>query len=313
MNGRVGIIDIGSMSACLQWADDGPLTAAYKYPTRLGREIRPDGSLSPRGVRRVVRAARATVTVAREAGVRELFCFATASVRDAVNCAEVVDAVYQAVGVRLQFLTGPQEGWLTYHAARQWTGEAGRMLLLDVGGGTSEIVMGADAVPELTLSLPLGAGTLTRTFLPGDPPTDKDLRRLKRHVRHSLDELPESSEFERAVAASRILQQLGRLAGSPPKRAGGRKRQVLRLSDLDKWIPRLAEMPASRRARLRGISTARAPYILAGAVVARTVMRSLEVSEVELCPWTLREGILLHHLDGRRAAEALPLAPLRLR
>ncbi|MGW5055287.1 Ppx/GppA phosphatase family protein [Actinokineospora sp. NPDC004072] len=308
MSGRVGVIDIGSTSACLQLADDGPQTAAYKFPTRLGREIRPDGVLSKRGVRQVVRAARATVGAARDLRVQELFCFATSCVRDAANRDEVVEAVYDSVGVRPQFLTGAQEGWLTYHAARHWAGESGRMLLLDVGGGTSEIVLGADPRPELALSLPLGAGTLTRAFLQKDPPSEKDLRRLKRHVRRSLDELVADADVERAVAASRILQQLGRLAGARPPGKG--RGAVLTLSDLDKWIPRLADLPASRRARLRGISAARAPYVLAGAIVARTMMRTLGVSEVELCPWTLREGILLRHRNGD---EPLPLAPLRLR
>ncbi|MFC7614613.1 Ppx/GppA phosphatase family protein [Actinokineospora soli] len=294
----MGVIDIGSISACLQVADDGPRTAAYKHPTMLCREIRPDGTLSKRGIRRVIRAARATVGAARSRGVRELFCFATSSVRDAANRDAVTDAVERAVGLRLQFLSGSDEGWLTYHAARHWAQESGRMLLLDIGGGTSEIVLGADEVPDLALSLPLGAGALTRAFLHKDPPTEKDLRRLKRHVRHSLDTLPDDTGFERAIAASRILNQLGHLAG---KDSG-----VLTLADLDKWIPRLADMPSSRRARLRGISAARAPYVLAGAIVARGMMRSLDVSEVELCPWSLREGILLRHLAG---TEPLPWSP----
>lgn len=306
---RVGVIDIGSVSACLQLGDDGPQTQACKYPTRLGHEIRSNGALSKRGVRRVVKAARATVGAARELGVRELFCFATASVRDAANRDDVISAIEQDVGLRPQFLTGPQEGRLTYDAARRWaagrrSGDPGRMLLLDVGGGTSEVVFGADDVPESVLSLPLGAGALTRTFLRKDPPSAKDLRNLERHVARSLAALPHDFRPERAVAASRILQQLGRLSGR-----GGPSARLLTAADLDRWIPRLADMPAARRAQLRGISTARAPYVLAGAVVARGMMRALDVSEVELCPWSLREGILLRHRRGR----SLPLRPLRLR
>lgn len=302
---RVGVIDIGSVSACLQLGDDGPQTRACKYPTRLGREIQPNGTLSKRGVRRVVKAAKATVVAARELGVRELFCFATASVRDAANRDDVISAVERDVGLRPQFLTGSQEGRLTYDAVRKWaagrwSGEPGRMLLLDVGGGTSEIVFGAHDVPDSVLSLPLGAGALTRSFLRTDPPSAKDVRRLERHVERALAALPTAVRPERAVAASRILQQLGRLSGPAP---------VLTAADLDTWIPRLADLPAARRAQLPGISSARAPYVLAGAVVARGMMRALDVSEVELCPWSLREGILLRHRKGR----SLPLRPLRLR
>ncbi len=302
MAGGVGVIDIGSVSACLQLADHGPRTAACKYPTRLGREIRPNGALSGRGVRRVVKAARATVGAARELGVRELFCFATASVRDAANRDEVVRAVENSVGLRPQFMTGPQEGGLTYHAARHWSGERGRLLLLDIGGGTSEVVLGGSDTPELALSFPLGAGTLTREFLRKDPPSGKDVRRLERHVRRALDRLPDSPAADRVVAASRILGQLSELAD----RDG-----TLTAVDLDRWIPRLAALPAARRARLRGISSARAPYVLAGAIVARAMMTRLDVSEVDICPWTLREGILLRHVRGGRGE--LPLRPLRLR
>ena len=302
MAGGVGVIDIGSVSACLQLADDGPRTAACKYPTRLGREIRPDGALSRRGVRRVVKAAGATLEAARELGVRELFCYATASVRDAANRDEVVRAVERSVGLRPQFMTGLQEGGLTYHAARHWSGESGRLLLIDIGGGTSEVVLGAGDTPELALSLPLGAGTLTREFLRKDPPSGKDVRRLERHVRRAIGRLPDGPAADRVVAASRILTQLARLAD----RGGS-----LRVADLDRWIPRLAELPSARRASLRGISTARAPYVLAGAIVARAMMTRLEVSEMDTCPWTLREGILLRHLRGGRGE--LPLRPLRLR
>lgn len=319
---RIGVIDVGSTSARLQVVDAAagapPLPAhTYKHPTLLGREIRSDGSLSQEGLDRVVDAVCATVAMAQELRVRELFCYATSAVRDATNRDDVVAAIQKCTGLRPQFLTGQQEAWLTYHAAHRWYGwSAGRLLLLDIGGGTSEIVLGRDIRPEVTLSLPLGAGRLTRAFLPDDPPRRADLKRLRRHVRKSLRDVTDrvrwDGDFSRAVATSKTLLQLARLAGAAPRRAGPFARRALSTDDLDRWIPKLARMSAERRAALRGISSARAPFILAGAVVAREAMAALSVVELEVCPWALREGIILHYLENEFEREQLPLEPLRL-
>ncbi|WP_424187381.1 Ppx/GppA phosphatase family protein [Actinokineospora sp. G85] len=304
---RLGVVDVGSNAAQLLVVDgrtgSAPLASySMKRPTGLADEIEADGALSAEGVRRVVRATSAVVGRARSLEVAELFVFATSAVRDAANRDEVVDAIRAATGLRPQFLTGEDEARLTYHAVHRWYGwSAGRLLLLDIGGGTVEIVLGRDAEPELTMSLPLGAGRMTRNFLHADPPTDKQVRRVAKHVREGLREAVErlrwEGAFDRAIATSKTFKQLARLAGAPPQSAGPFARRSLSVADLDHWIPQLASRTRQDRAGLRGVSASRAGQIVGGAVVARTMMTALGVRSVDVCPWALREGIMLHQLQ----------------
>ena len=181
----LGVLDIGSNSAQLQVFEVRPgapplPTHAVKEPTLLGGAFDADGAIDPAGVDRVVAAVRRAMSAARRLGVQQLYVFTTSAVRDAANRDLVLDRVEAEAGVRPQFLTGVEEARLTYLAVHQWYGwSAGRQLVLDIGGGSMEIAFGRDAEPELSVSLPLGAGRLTRAFLPDDPPSREQLARAQ--------------------------------------------------------------------------------------------------------------------------------------
>lgn len=320
---RLAVLDIGSNSAQLQVVDVSagapPLPAhAVKEPTLLSEEMLPDGALSDTGVERVTAAVTRSVDAAVRLEVDHLYPFVTAAVRDAANRAEVIDRIEAASGVRPQFLSGEEEARLTYFAARRWYGwSAGRLLLVDIGGGSMELVLGRDEEPELAISLPLGAGRLTREFLTADPPTGKQLKSVRRYVRDTLSEVLDRLRWEgpprRVVATSKTFKQLARLTGAAAQRKGPFVRRELAAADLRTWIPRLARVPAAERAGLRGISRPRARQVVAGAVGAEVTLSALDVDRVEICPWALREGILLRHLERVADNPALPLLPLTRR
>ena len=242
--------------------------------------------------------------------------FTTSAVRDAANRDEVLDRVEAEAGVRPQYLSGEDEARLTYLAVHQWYGwSAGRLLILDIGGGSMEIVLGRDAEPELAMSLPLGAGRLTRDFLPDDPPSRDQLKALRRHVNATLREVADrllwEGAAERAIGTSKTFKQLARLSGAPPQRKGPFVRRSVTAEDLEAWIPRLAALGARERAKLKGVSRARSRQITAGALVARASMKALDVDCVDVCPWALREGILLHYVQYTfDQSFDLPLRPL---
>ena len=317
----LGVLDIGSNSAQLQvvevHAGGPPLPIhAVKEPTLLGEAFEVDGSIEIAGVERVVTAVQGALAAARRLGVEQLYVFTTSAVRDATNRELILAQLERETGVRPQTLSGADEARLTYLAVRQWYGwSAGRLLVLDIGGGSMEIALGRDAQPELAISLPLGAGRLTRTFLPADPPTAKQLTELRRHVNGTLREVADRLRWEgtpdRVIATSKTFKQLARLTGAPPQRKGPFARRSIAAKDLDHWIPRLARAQAKQRAKLRGISQPRARQIIAGAVVARAAMKALNVTEADVCPWALREGIILHYLQTRLSDSLLlPLKPL---
>jgi len=196
---------------------------------------------------------------------------------------------------------------MTFLAVRRWLGwSAGRLLVLDIGGGSLEIAGGIDEEPDVALSLPLGAGRLTRERLSGDPPRGKEVAALRQHVRTALAPLgPVLVEFgapDRAVATSKTFRSLARLGGAAPYSKGPRVRRTLSAEQLADILPRIAKLTAAQRGTLDGVSPSRAHQLLAGAVVAESAMAVFGVAAVEICPWALREGVILQRLDWLHSA-----------
>ncbi len=116
-------------------------------------------------------------------------------------------------------LSGEDEARLTFLAVRRWFGwSAGRLLVLDIGGGSLEIAYGLDEEPDAAVSLPLGAGRLTADWLPGDPPEPEDVRALRRHVRaeiaRTVGGVQPPGAPDHVVATSKTFKQLARIAGA---------------------------------------------------------------------------------------------------
>ncbi|GHH04615.1 hypothetical protein GCM10018780_35250 [Streptomyces lanatus] len=191
---------------------------------------------------------------------------------------------------------------LTFLGARRWMGwRSGPLALFDIGGGSLEVAFGRGRTPEFVASLPLGANRLTREFFDSDdPPQPSEVTALRRKVRHQLRDVSARIRWEHpqtAVATSRTFQQLARLCGAAPGRRGPFVERVLHRRDLRRAVDRLAALPAGERAALPGISTPRAGQSLAGALIGHAAMKLSDVKTLTICPWALREGILLRHLE----------------
>jgi exopolyphosphatase/guanosine-5'-triphosphate,3'-diphosphate pyrophosphatase len=311
---RVAVLDVGSNSAHLKIvelvAGEPPLPVrTVKRKTRLAESIDQQGAVAVEAVDRLTEAVAEAVAAAQTHDVDKVIAFATSAIRDAANRDEIVARVRATSDIELGFICGRDEARLTFSAARRWHGwSAGQMLLMDIGGGSLEIAAGDGTEPQVARSVPLGAGRLTRDHLPGDPPRDKHVSRLRRYVRQALPEVAEEFSHQprpvRAVATSKTFTQLARLTGAPKAQAGIYAERRLTRKQLRKWIPRLASMDHAQRAKLRGISKSRAHQILAGAIVAEETMRILELDGVDICPWALREGILLRELDALTAIDS---------
>lgn len=309
---RLGVLDVGSNTVHLLVVDahrgGHPIpTFSEKSELRLAELLRPDGALSRRGEDRLIEAICAARESAEHYGTEDLVAFATSAVRDATNSESVLARVRAETGVALEVLTGPDEARMTFLAVRRWLGwSAGRLLVLDIGGGSLEIAGGIDEEPDVALSLPLGAGRLTRERLSGDPPRGKEVAALRQHVRTALAPLgPVLAEFgapDRAVATSKTFRSLARLGGAAPYSKGPRVRRTLSAEQLADILPRIAKLTAAQRGALDGVSPSRAHQLLAGAVVAESAMAVFGVAAVEICPWALREGVILQRLDWLHSA-----------
>jgi exopolyphosphatase / guanosine-5'-triphosphate,3'-diphosphate pyrophosphatase len=303
---RLAVLDVGSNTVHLLVVDAHrgapPLPAfSHKETMRLA-EFLDGGALRQRGVDTLVSFVREAMTVAEDKGCESVLAFATSAVREASNCDAVIDRVNRELDVDLSVLSGDDEARLTFLAVRRWFGwSSGHLTVFDIGGGSLEIATGPDESPSVVLSRPLGAGRLTRDWLPGDVPAADDLRALRRHVRASIAQdagvVLRTGRSDHAVATSKTFRSLARVCGAAPSGEGPYVRRLLPRDELSSWLPKLAEMTTSERARLPGVSAARAHQLVAGALVADAVMDLFELPSLEVCPWALREGVILEHLD----------------
>jgi exopolyphosphatase/guanosine-5'-triphosphate,3'-diphosphate pyrophosphatase len=304
---RLGVLDVGSNTVHLlvvdahRGAHPDPVRS-HKAELHLAELLQPDGSLGSLGTEVLVDAVRTAREAAEAEGVEDLVAFATSAVRDATDSPTVLERVRDEAGVDLQVLPGEDEARLTFLAVRRWFGwSAGRLMCLDIGGGSLELATGLDEEPEIAYSLPLGAGRLTRERLPGDPPKRREVGAVREHVRETLAAaapvLLAAGEPDRGVVTSKTFRSLARLDGAAPYAEGPRVPRSLTATGLARLVDLLEGMRASDRSRLPGVSANRAHQLLAGAIVAHEALLALGLERVDVCPWALREGVILRRLD----------------
>jgi exopolyphosphatase/guanosine-5'-triphosphate,3'-diphosphate pyrophosphatase len=305
---RLGVLDIGSNTVHLLVVDAHlgarPLPAySHKDELHLVKLIGPDGVISEEGGRRLQEFVAEAVSIAEDKGVEEFIAFATSAIREAVNGEQLLADIRARTGVEVTVLPGQAEAQLTFLAARRWFGwSAGRLLVLDIGGGSLEMASGFDEMPEVARSLPFGAARLTEDWLPGDPPNEEAVKMLRKRVRAEIakvvGDLFRYGRPDRVVACSKTFKQLARVAGAAPSDDGFYVSRKLTRSDLRDWVPKLARTTTADRTALPGVSPGRAHQLLAGAIVADAALDLFETDHVDICPWALREGVILRRLDG---------------
>ena len=224
--------------------------------------------------------------------------------REAANGPEVIARIEAALGQPLQVLGGETEARFTFLAVRRWFGwAAGQILLFDIGGGSLEIAAGADELPEAAASVPLGAGRMTIAHLPDDPPGEAAVERLREHARETLAPVAESFRAARPA----------RTTSSARRRRSARSRSSSAIRCPDGRGSSGCCSPAHRSARgfrgsraspprrgrsCPGITADRTFQIVAAAVVLHEAMTAMEVDELEVSPWALREGVLLRYIES---------------
>ncbi len=305
---RLGVLDLGSNTVHLLLVDAhygaAPVPASkLKMPLRLSEHLNDAGGVEEPAIGQLVDFVARGLRLAEDKGATEVMAFATSAIREATNGEQVLARVRDETGLDIEVLSGEDEARMTFLAVRRWFGwSSDRILAFDIGGGSLELASGTDEEPDVAVSVPLGAGRLTRDYLVGDPPSPESVREARRHARAGIAEvagrLRRVGEPRLAVATSKTFRQLARIAGAAPSSEGVHVRRVLRLEDVRELVPRLAGMTATQRSRIPGVSEGRSEQMVAGAVVAEAAMELLDVDELVVCPWALREGIILRRMDG---------------
>jgi exopolyphosphatase/guanosine-5'-triphosphate,3'-diphosphate pyrophosphatase len=303
---RLGVLDIGSNTGHLLVVDAhrgaAPLPAySYKQPLRLAEHLDDAGAVSPQGIDALAAFTSEALRVAEDKGSEDMLAFATSAVRDADNSEAVLAEVRDRTGQAIAVLSGDDEARLTFLAVRRWFGwSAGRLSVFDIGGGSLEIAGGADEEPDVAWSLPLGAARLARQHFGRDLEEDA-VRRLRKEIRAEIardaGRLLRAGAPDRAVATSKTFRSLARICGAAPSAEGPMVPRALRASELSQWIPKLCAMRPDELAALPGVSASRSHQIVPGALVAEAVMDIFELPALEICPWALREGVILERID----------------
>jgi exopolyphosphatase / guanosine-5'-triphosphate,3'-diphosphate pyrophosphatase len=282
---RVAAVDLGTNSTRLLVADvdEGRVEEVVRRTivTRLGEGVERRRRLLPLPVARVRNALTEFRRELESLGAERTLAVATSAVRDAENGEAFLGEVEWSYGFATRLLSGDEEAAMT----RMGVGELGSStLLLDVGGGSTELTLGDAAV-----SLDLGSVRLTERFLHTDPPTSDELEAAAAHVRGLLPELEPAD----AVGVAGTVGQLAALAGS----------ETLRLAEAERLTGRLAASPLAVRRRLPGLDPDRAPVIVGGAVIVCEVLRRYDLRELRFSVRDLLDGAALAAADLPAPAE----------
>ncbi|WP_431709990.1 Ppx/GppA phosphatase family protein [Glutamicibacter uratoxydans] len=315
---RLGVLDIGSNTVHLLLVDAYPGArptpyASHKRPLSLVQYLNEYGAITDEGQRELIGFIKEAAQFARNHRVEDFMAFCTSAIRESSNGRLVLERVEKETGVTLLELSGEQEAGMTFHAVRRWVGWSYDSILnLDMGGGSLELARGNDEFPQVAYSVPLGAGRLTREWLPDDPPTLKQVKELRTYVQDVLadpaNELNQYGKPSIATATSKTFRSLARITGAAPSAEGIYVKRVLSRETLKLWTNRLLAMTWEQRAELPGVSHVRAPQMLAGAIVAIEAMKALKIKQLQICPWALREGLMLRRFDHVLFDSSTPLS-----
>ena len=310
---RLAVLDIGSNSVHLLVVDAHvgapPLPAtSHKEVLRLAEYLGEDGAIDPAGQERLHNFIAEAVEIAEDQGSEQILAFATSALRDAPNGSELIDSINAQLGVTLNVMSGKDEARVTFLAVRRWFGwSAGKILLLDIGGGSLEIAAGQDEYPQAAVSVPLGAGRTYSDFLPGPLPSAEDIRSLQKYARSQIGRIAGKINrvgvADQVVGSSKTFRSLARIAGAAPSGDGIYSPRKLFRRDLAGIIETLAGRTPEERSTLPGVSQARAGQVLAGAIVADAAFSIFDVNVMNISPWALREGIIMRKLDQLDSAE----------
>ncbi|RKQ37046.1 Ppx/GppA phosphatase family protein [Kocuria tytonis] len=305
---RLSVLDVGSNTVHLLLLDVYPGSrpepyASHKMALRLVDYQDDDGRITDEGRDLLTSFVVDARNFAVDHRAEDLLAFATSAIREAANGAEVLEHVQSASGVTLTELSGDQEAAITFSAVRRWFGwSAGRILDLDIGGGSFEMAIGTNALPTVATSVPLGAGRLYRGYLAGsDVASPAQFKALRKHVRTTLrpaaDRIAGGGHPNLVAGTSKTFRSLARICGAAPSAQGPYVERLMHLADLRLWTRRMEAMSVAERADLPGVSEHRAAQVVAGAIVAETAMDMLKVDTVQISPWALREGLILRRMD----------------
>lgn len=302
---RLAAIDVGSNSIHMVVAQadpDGGLTTLWrmKEPVGLGRGSFPSRQLSAESIDRAVQTLGRFKQAAIQRRVEKTVAIATSAVREAKNGGDLIERVGRELKLRVKVVTAREEARLIYLGIRHACplGEKPH-LLVDIGGGSVEFIVGDDEAPALLESRKLGAARMTAQFIKSDPPTADELKKLKAHYDKELSPLMEQIKKLGPVAvvgSSGTLENLAAMCGDGSPQTDDEGNAIIAAKPFAKLLKMLLTSTSADREKIRGLDPGRREQVIAGAALVGELFDRLDLKRIRLCGAALREGILFDYL-----------------
>jgi exopolyphosphatase/guanosine-5'-triphosphate,3'-diphosphate pyrophosphatase len=311
---RLSAIDIGTNTVLLCVADHDPKglrpVLDRAIISRLGEGLDGSGELGSEAIERTLDALRSHLDAARLAGASRVAAVATAALREARNAGRFLEEAERRLGLKVEVIPGEEEARLALEAVARGIEEAGEspegeLLVMDIGGGSTEFIHGLGRMPRSVRSLPVGSVRLTERFFPDDPVKPPQLRALAAHVREAFAALPapHAGCFRMVGVAGTVTTLAAMKLRLREYDAEAIRRARLTGEDLDLLIAMLAARTVTERCALPGLEPGRADVILAGGIIAREAMVRMGVAELHISDRGVRHGAIYRLAEeGERRA-----------
>ena len=308
---RLASLDLGTNTFRLliaDLADGGKFTPLLRKRviTRLGEDFHKDGSIQPHAANRAGKALLSFSTLLDDYRVEQVFAVATSVVREAANGETITHNLYKQTGIPIRTLTGIEEAHLTLKGVFSVLQDTAKLsLVVDIGGGSTELVLSEDTLPIKTDSINLGVVHLAEQLITSDPPSEQDLSLLHEHIRKSLSDNSVAQYLAAGSSSQHPLSLIG-TAGTVTTLAA----MDLGLTDydpvkinnyplarttLDTMYTQLTTLPLSERAAMPGLEKGREDLIIPGTAILIEIMNRFQCTDIITSDAGLLEGVLLEH------------------
>ncbi len=315
---RIAAIDVGSNSIHMivaQIDPDGGVTTLWrmKEPTGLGRMTFPSRRINAESMNRAMTTLDRFKYAAQSKGAEKMVAVATSAVREAANGGDLLKRAWRDLRLRVRVVSAKEEARLIYLGARHG-GAFGEVadeprLLVDIGGGSVEFIVGTNERPMTLESRKLGAARMTARFIKSDPPTKEELQALRDHYRAELRRLVETSVIPGGpaglVGTSGTLESIAAMCGFLEKNKSADAPKLITSKRLDKLVFTLCKQTSDARAEVPGLDAQRKDQIIAGVVLVQELFDALKeaglkgLDSIEICGSALREGILVDYVQRK--------------
>jgi exopolyphosphatase/guanosine-5'-triphosphate,3'-diphosphate pyrophosphatase len=297
---RVAAIDVGTNSTRLLVAEEHPdlfrSIERRMVITRLGQGVDRSRRLQADALQRTLKVIADYAASCGELGVTRIRVTGTSAVRDAENRSEFFDGVQKLTGQQPELLSGEAEARATFLGVGSDLSDPSPMLVVDIGGGSTELIYGTDE-PERLISLDFGCVRMFEKHLTSDPPTPEELEALRSEVRVQLERAKDHLQIAGVVPLVGVAGTVTQLAtlktGLPVEDPDIVHHTVLTHGDVRRLARRLGTLPYEQRSRTKGLAAGRVDVIVAGAEILQVVMETFDAPEVLVSEKDILDGLVL--------------------